>query len=240
LRQTHSTMLAAKNLILISNPHSIYELLKTVVNKPKKCLALFQFIQALKPLYIRNTSGLLLAEIYSLTENTPTDYFLGSEYKIKLDTAVKIYASGKVWPRKVVEINDFEKEFEEDNIFDTQKKILKKYLKKNSFEKIVMSYLNMDNISEIIKNLKLRTNQSITEAECKIFLNNIDSYRALANSIKSDLYLNYCAARGGRPQNSLNDLRHVIDSSYCHLFITNDKKLTKLILNSFSRMRVCA
>jgi hypothetical protein len=222
-------LLMKKNLILISNPHSIYEILKTAENNPIKCQNLFRYTKELDITFCCNTAGLLLSEIDNLINNTPINYILSTYLKDILDSAIDQYSRNQVCYLKIEEIKTLEDEIKEDNIYSLQPRTLTRYLKKNSWEKTIDDFLKEENVHEIISYVKQRTKKTISENKCLKLIENQNSFPALINTIKGDLYLNHAYANKRKPYKLLNDLRHIIDSSYCMYFITNDKNLKKIM-----------
>lgn len=75
---------------------------------------------------------------------------------------------------------------------------------------------------------KIIIGKSLNDAEVSKFLTHATSYPAIKTHLWIDLYLNYTVIKSGNKpaKDKTDDLRHLIDASYCSTLVTNDKLLT--------------
>ena len=72
----------------------------------------------------------------------------------------------------------------------------------------------------------------LSRSESAEFVARLDSFPAVRSMVRAQCYLTLICVRDGHAPsfNNVGDYRHVIDASYCEVFLTSDKGLTSVAL----------
>ena len=83
--------------------------------------------------------------------------------------------------------------------------------------------------SQIPDAINQRLQDRITRLEAKELAQRLDFFPAIRSAVRADIYLNYiCIVHVNTPGfDKLDDYRHVIEGSYCDVFVTGDNQLYK-------------
>lgn len=193
-----------KNITPVVSIHTTYELYRIFLSDEKENgIQLFRGLKNIDLIYTCSTQTLLKREIEKLRNRTSVNYFIEESYVSCLKQKISNISDGLLEEGSLLFVDDRERRFE---------KIKRK-----------------DLISLIKNIIRSSVNVNMTEVEVNTILDNQLSYPALYCLIKAQLFFNYAIrASGGRPaKDKTDDLWHVIDASYCSIFVSNDNKLLR-------------
>lgn len=226
-----ANILKKKCLSPVVSIHTTYELARTFLNEKTadRGAELFQIIKRLKPTFSCLTPSLILKDIRKLRDDEPVTYLLSNDQLKTLNTAIERLAEGNFLceHRKFIEKReqDIKKEYVVwdkviENVTDRPK----------SFSNFADNYIKTENTSHLIKHIYQHTNIKLNHKEVDNFIRHKSHYSALRTLIYSNLYFNFIAMKyKTRPgKDKTDDLRHLIDSSYCATLLSNDEQLLKI------------
>ena len=103
---------------------------------------------------------------------------------------------------------------------------------KNSFRTFEDIYLELeDQMPELIYNFLNEKMQKVTLPEAHELYIGKDFFPAIRSTLRSHVYLCYiCIKHKSVPRkDKIDDYRHIIEASYCDIFVTNDTQLSRTV-----------
>lgn len=222
-------ILLSKNLQPIVSQHTTYELARCFCDKKnhEKGVELCLFLKTLEPEYTCETEMLIRREIIRLRTGESVDVYIEKNNKKHLFNAIENLTKFVVMNQYVDYIKKREENIKNDATWDRlliSSKTKEKF--SQNFESYVtQSLLNRNWIKVVLKRIMSNMNDN----EIIKLVNNLKDYPAIQTTLRAHLFMNYqvLVNRNKPGKDKLDDLRHLIDSSYSTIFVTNDEKLTK-------------
>lgn len=225
-------VLNKNNFIPVVNIHTKYELARTFLNHNShdRGKNLFLILKEINPVFSCPTDELIKREFQKLQNETSVTFVCNPESLKQIYNDIDLLSKGKF----VQEIKTFIQKRERGikAFLPTYNKLITKenriLLKHKSYKNFVNIYVSPSNTEELKTHLNKIVGKSLTDAEILKFRTNIASYPAIKTNLLIDLYLNYTVIKNGNKpaKDKIDDLRHLIDASYCSVLVTNDQKLT--------------
>jgi hypothetical protein len=227
-----SNIMKLKNITPVVSIHTTYELYRIFLSDEKeKGIQLFQGLKNIDPIYSCSTQTLLKREIEKLRHGTSVNYFIEELYLSCLKEKISNISDGLLEEGSLSFVDDRERRIEEFHnhidIYSEEASTINP--NSTSFDDYVEEIKRKDLISLIKNIITSSVNVNMTDIEVNTILDNQLSYPALYCLIRAQLFFNYAIrVSGGRPaKDKTDDLRHVIDASYCSIFVSNDSKLLR-------------
>jgi hypothetical protein len=231
--------LRAKNATLVLSGHTIYEMSRTFLSSAPgaapRAQELFdyikQYVDAGIP-YAHDNMQQLQGEVKALTTGSATvDAFFGQEdYKL-LRSEVDKLANG-ILDDKALEFIVGRRRFSESTRSDQKRHLQEKEHVRTRLQTISDEQLSAwldeqtvtDNGAAILARQLLRIYDEIPQEvviRIAVDLLRIAPSRLARGVVRADLYYNWrCAQRGSNRKDLVDDLYHVLNASWCHIYAT--------------------
>lgn len=256
--QTFLNELRKRNTTLAISGQIVYELGRTFLKQPQKGKDLFAYVKQYVDagiMFVRDNMDQLDAEVEALHKNTP--YVIafykpeGDGYR-KLKTEVDKLAQGIFDERAHHHINNRQQfsqvtRADQKTHFD-DKPEMKGRLKLISDSQLP-EWLHSESLSHsgaaILSHHLLRGYTGLdadTAAQVSATLISIPPSRISKGLVRADLYYNWrCANRGSNPPDLVDDMYHVLNSSYCDIYATAEPgqaAYASLLLNGRTKVAI--
>lgn len=223
------------------NTHTTYELVRTFLVKEniEKGISLFKFLKELKPIYTCSVDSLLIRELENVLSTTFCTNFVENWFYGPLIEAIDNLSNGIIKDDYLYFINKRESDIKNamsiwDSLLDKKYRINKSL----NFESFFKSIFKSDSAIQIITDIYRGINKPVSRTNAvSLYLKLAqNSCPALKCCINANLYLNFHIRRESQyfSADKTDDFRHLIDSSYCSLLITNDDKLKNIYAKSIN------
>lgn len=211
--------------------HAIYELARTFLmdESPEISMTLFSIVRDLKPLISEEPQVLLRYEFQSYLRGGSFDPFLWGARKNETAREISKFSNGVFDEEAQTFITKRDEEFKTEHAILGQYNIElfqkeKPKVKLKTFEDVVSYY--KDGIPQIIEQILTGVADARQSHEIS---KNLDRFPALKSTVMANLYTIFIAIVHQEipGTDKIDDHRHIIEASYCDLFVTEEKQLLK-------------
>ena len=256
--QTFLNELRQRNATLAISGQTVYELARTFLKQPEKGQDLFAYVKQYVDagiIFVRDNMDQLDGEVEALHKHTP--YVIafykpdGDGYR-ELKAEVDKLAQG-IFDEKAHHFISNRQQFSQVTRADQRthfddKPEMKEQLKLVSDSQL-SDWLNSESLSHsgtaILSRHLLRAYTGLdadTAAQVSATLLSILPSRISKGLVRADLYYNWrCATRGSNPPDLVDDLYHVLNSSYCDFYVTAEPgqaAYASLLLNGRTKVAI--
>lgn len=221
--------------------HVIYELARTFLssNKDEIAKTLFEIVRDLNPDISEEPKVILLNEYNLYSSGTRFDYFLRGMRKYSAREAIVRLAMGVFDDKARQFISSRDINFKKEHPITGQENI-KIFLdnppveKLHSFEDVVKYYEG--DIPILIKQI---LKDVVSSDEAKGMAGNIDQFPCLKATVMANFYMTFIAVvhKDVPATDKVDDHRHIIEASYCDVFVTEEKQLLANVPRINSRIK---
>lgn len=220
-------ILSKKKLTPVVSQHTTYELVRNFISDKNQQIGikLFSILGDLNPIYSCQTTQLLRREVNKFINGTACDFIIESEFLNPLKDAIQQFSLGNIDKYYVEYVANRELEIKNnsakqwESIFQDNKIV--------NFDDFYRDTIcKKENITFFIKNM---CDIKLNDLQAEGLSIHINEFKAIKTAIRANLYMSYIARNNKiSPSKDKNDdFRHLIDSSLCTYFVTNDNDLKK-------------
>ena len=232
--------LRMKDLNPATSSFTIYDIIRAYDNRNsyQRAQLMLSIIKYINPLYVVLTKDLLEQEIAHFRRGTPVSPFLDHLDQATFRFEVENLARGCS--------DDESKRFIKNCVSEMKAgfpRISKDYLNtmredtkaKNLVANRILTFYDLINFyrkgKEISRLISLILENSVSPSEIEELAFNLDSFPVLRSIVYSNCYLIFLHITKGTSHSvdMIDDYRHIIDASYCNIFLTADEKQLKAV-----------
>ena len=232
--------LRMKDLSPSTSSFTIYDIMRAYDNQNnyQRAQLMLSIINQINPLYVVLTKDLLEQEIAHFRRGTPVSPFLDHLEQATFRFEVENLSRGCS--------DDESKRFIRNCVSDIKDgfpRISKDYLNtmredakaKNLVANRILTFYDLINFyregNEISRLVSLILGNSVSPSEIEELAFNLDSFPVLRSIVYSNCYLIFLHITKGTSYSvdMIDDYRHIIDASYCNIFLSSDEKQLKAV-----------
>lgn len=221
--------LQSKGYLAVVGFHTIYELAKTFMNVEKTEIgkSLFTVVKKLGATYSEEPKETLRQEYQNCINKEVVKPFITDGKLTDTESEIDKLSRGIFDSRAKIFIQNREHSFRSDHVTISANNI--QIFKENTpqrrlrnFEDVILYY--RDSFPLLVKTI---LNDMPTESVAHKIAENLDSYPAIRSAVRANMYLFFIqlVSKVVPATDKVDDHRHLIEASYCDVFVTQEKQL---------------